>query len=347
MPAGPSKLADLPVEALRAVKNALNQEHFHLILSPTERCNFRCRYCYEDFAVGKMSSNTEARVKNFLAKKVPSLGSLQLSWFGGEPLLAKKQVLSITAFAHAICQANGVNLSGDMATNGWLLSTETVSQFSQVGLTDYQVTLDGADEHHDRTRVDAKGAGTFQRIWANLLALHQSPLEFRVRLRLHVYVGNEPGLVELAAKIRGALGSDSRFGVDFHPILNYGGYGANAVGYLTKEDYWSAVERLKLAFGPRLLEEARLSDKYGICYAAKPNSLFIRPNGRIGKCTVALNEPYNDLGTLEPDGTPQLSSQKLRAWTDALRVPDFQRLRCPKASVAANAEAPLAFRSRS
>ena len=33
-----------------------------LILLPTEKCNFRCTYCYEDFELGKMSEETRRTV---------------------------------------------------------------------------------------------------------------------------------------------------------------------------------------------------------------------------------------------------------------------------------------------
>ena len=45
-----------------------------------------------------------------------------------------------------------------------------------------------------------------------------------------------------------------------------------------------------------------LSDDY-ICYASRPNSLIIRSNGDVGKCTVALYDERNKIATLQPDGT--------------------------------------------
>jgi len=40
-----------------------------------------------------------------------------------------------------------------------------------------------------------------------------------------------------------------------------------------------------------------------ICYASKANSLVIRADGRIAKCTVALNDERNHIGDLKPDGS--------------------------------------------
>ena len=35
------------------IADALTTRRLHLILLPTEQCNFRCKYCYEDFQHGR------------------------------------------------------------------------------------------------------------------------------------------------------------------------------------------------------------------------------------------------------------------------------------------------------
>jgi uncharacterized protein len=72
------------------LKASLMPDIFHLILFPTEECNFRCVYCYEDFAIGNMQPWLIDATKALLSKKIPHLKHLHLSWFGGEPLVAKK-----------------------------------------------------------------------------------------------------------------------------------------------------------------------------------------------------------------------------------------------------------------
>ena len=64
-----------------------------LIILPTEKCNFRCTYCYEDFLIGKMPPAIERGVKALIDRRSDSLDRLEISWFGGEPLLAADVVL--------------------------------------------------------------------------------------------------------------------------------------------------------------------------------------------------------------------------------------------------------------
>ena len=38
-----------------------------------------------------------------------------------------------------------------------------------------------------------------------------------------------------------------------------------------------------------------------VCYASYPHSMVFRANGKIGKCTVALDHPQNQLGWVDPE----------------------------------------------
>ena len=62
-----------------------------LTLFVTERCNFRCTYCYEDFSKGRMRPDVVAAVQTLIRTRASDgLKELHLSFFGGEPLLAKQ-----------------------------------------------------------------------------------------------------------------------------------------------------------------------------------------------------------------------------------------------------------------
>jgi uncharacterized protein len=66
-----------------------------------------------------------------------------------------------------------------------------------------------------------------------------------------------------------------------------------------------------------------------MCYASKPNSFLIRPNGQIRKCTVALDDPINNVGYLNPDGTLEIDNDVLRQWFIGLETLDLETLKCP------------------
>ena len=68
---------------------AATNDHLQLIVNPTERCNLRCVYCYETFALGKMPQTVISGLLNLVRRRAEKgLKTFRLEFFGGEPLVA-------------------------------------------------------------------------------------------------------------------------------------------------------------------------------------------------------------------------------------------------------------------
>src|ERR1700753_1885199 len=108
-----------------ALARSTSQDQLELIILPTEKCNFRCTYCYEDFAIGRMRPQVQRSLMLFISKSVPRLKHLSLSWFGGEPLLARDIVLQVSAHAQREAKAAGLtSFGGSLTTNASLLTKD-------------------------------------------------------------------------------------------------------------------------------------------------------------------------------------------------------------------------------
>src|ERR1043165_6340145 len=103
------------------VAATLSRKLQQLIILPTEKCNFRCTYCYEDFAIGKMKEPVQLAIERYLDRRIPGLAELRLDWFGGEPLVAHKIVRRLSSYASRLCSEHGVALQGAITTNAYLL----------------------------------------------------------------------------------------------------------------------------------------------------------------------------------------------------------------------------------
>src|SRR5690606_34705762 len=66
-----------------ALAEALTDRRLDLIILPTEKCNFRCTYCYEDFAQGKMAAKLIAGIKALIDSRLDTVQHVSLAWFGG------------------------------------------------------------------------------------------------------------------------------------------------------------------------------------------------------------------------------------------------------------------------
>jgi uncharacterized protein len=328
----------------QALAQALSPRLMELIILPTEKCNFRCTYCYEDFSIGRMSKQTIDSVKKLITNRVSEIDQLSISWFGGEPLLAKDICTEISLHAQQACDEHGVLFSGGFTTNGYLLDIATMRGLIALNQRDYQITLDGDEEWHNQTRIQPNRKPTFERIWNNLVGYKEIEEQFHVTLRLHVHQDNIESVKRLFERIRIELLCDPRYSVYFHKINNLNPKNTVKETLLNSQDYQKALDYIsgsEPTIAGREKSEIHLTDY--ICYAAKPNSLMIRANGTIGKCTVALDDERNSIGKILADGTLEISNPKLRQWMLGYMDMSKSTLSCPLSTLPKSiAESPLA-----
>lgn len=311
------------------VAEAFTPSSLYLILLPTEKCNFRCTYCYEDFALGRMKPWLTGAITTFLQRRIArGLKFLHVSWFGGEPLLARKMVLALSRQWLQLSIEHDAEYSGSFTTNGYLLDPELVAQLSSVRSSTFQITLDGYGVEHDRTRRLANGGATFAAIWHRLMQMKSSDIAFDVQLRLHVSHEKVDSQRVLIQHLNEALGGDPRFHIHFHRISDLGRTPEN-VQLMSDSAYRAALADLQQGVSLRASSEVELIDQRYICYAAKPNSFLIRADGRLGKCTVALDDPRNDVGRIRPDGTLDVDNPAMRRWFEGFETFDSEMLGCP------------------
>lgn len=312
----------------------LSSRRLHLILLPTEACNFRCVYCYETFQYKRMEDWVVEGVIRLLERRMASLYTLEISWFGGEPLLAKDIVDHVLTRAGTLARAQGVKFTSSITTNGYLLNTDLFRRLLSSGLSSYQISFDGPREYHDRKRVLAGGRGTFDRIWANVVAMHEQEGAFEVLIRVHADRENVAALPEFIDRYRDTFGDDSRFRLFIRPLSRLGGPSDATLQVLEEEESDRAIAALREYAGQSGIQQGPLMPEVPICYASMGNSFIVRSNGRLNKCTVALEHPANQVGMLRRDGTVDISTPKTLAWMRGLRSGDTEELTCPMMGLA-------------
>ncbi len=305
---------------------SLSDAALNLILLPTEKCNFRCTYCYEDFAVGRMQPDTVLGIRRLLERRAPRLSFLDIEWFGGEPMLASDIVEDVSAHCCALAERYPrLSYSAGMTTNGYFLDEAAARRLHQVGIRTYQVSIDGPREWHNTTRILANGKGSFERIWNNLRSLRETSLDVEILLRIHLTPQNANAMPDFLGLIKTTFLEDPRFSVFLKPIARLGGPNNDRIETLPHAEVQNLLGRLRRI----LYGDTPPSSTPYVCYASKPNSFVIRANGIIGKCTVALEDPRNHIGVLTREGTLELNNAALRPWLRGLESLDEQTLHCP------------------
>jgi uncharacterized protein len=314
----------------KAIYSAVDSRSLELILFPTEQCNLRCVYCYEDFRLGRMTRKVVSGIKALIQHRFSRLQTLSINWFGGEPLLGLAVVEEISEHILSLSEQHPhVRYLSGMTTNAYLLTLEKASRLVSLGINGFQVSLDGDRDLHDTTRRRADGGDSFERIWGNLLAIRDSDLVIDILLRIHLTNSNLLSIKELLRKISEAFGGDHRFSVLLMPIGRWGGSNDESLPVLSPRQAKEVMARLRgLLDGVRIADEA-IEAEHSVCYAAKANSFAIRSDGSVAKCTVALSDSRNCVGQLSEDGKIVLDRGNLDLWLRGLETGDPTDLACP------------------
>lgn len=160
----------------------------HLVLATTMDCNFGCPYCYENRRKGKMSAEVQDAIVRFIETNIKNgVRKLDVTWYGGEPLLYPEIIRDLAARIRHVTDTSGCELTMFMVTNGYLLTPELVEFIDQIGVVKVQITLDGLKEHHDARRHLRNGGGTFDKIIENLRLFD----EYSIRVDIRMNVDNE------------------------------------------------------------------------------------------------------------------------------------------------------------
>ena len=117
----------------------------------TTSCNARCPYCFEQSLPAKnMSLETATKVAEFIIDQSKDYETVELSWFGGEPLLNVEVINHICSILNNSEELQGKNISSHMLSNGSLFSKEIVEYALKNWHMRYvQITMDGTEKNHN------------------------------------------------------------------------------------------------------------------------------------------------------------------------------------------------------
>ena len=152
------------------------------IIELTQNCNMRCRYCcyggsYQDNRThsGKsMSEGTYLLALDFIEKNRVKERKLNIVFYGGEPLTGFERLKKMLSLAKSRFHED---TDYTISTNGLLLSEEVIRWSIDNGVY-LNVSLDGKPSVHDKSRRDAAGRATFDRVHQNLSQIKSLDSEY-------------------------------------------------------------------------------------------------------------------------------------------------------------------------
>lgn len=163
----------------------------HLTLSLTHDCNLRCTYCYGgEKGSRRMSPEVMERALDLAFGHIDPV--IQVTPFGGEPLLEPDLVDALATSARRRADETGKTLRFGITTNGTLLKGRRLDILEKHGF-EVTVSLDGDRASHDSARVFPDGSGSFDAVLEGLRRARERLGQVRTMTVVH------PGNVERMA----------------------------------------------------------------------------------------------------------------------------------------------------
>jgi uncharacterized protein len=262
-----------------------------LIIAPTLACNMACKYCYEENKKGRLSAQLIERIVEFVEERAPSLSRLDVSWYGGEPLLAMDIVEDLSETFMDLAEEYKFDYGASIISNGYLLTPEKTDKLKDLKVRTIQITVDGPEKMHNEKRPLKNGKPSFRTIIDNMkyaadklgigirinvdktftsdiiTELLQEFIDAGLRDKLGVYFGQLEASTQVCSNISEACYDTADFSqieTEFYKILLDKGF---------------RIDRLP-------------SPMSTFCMAQLVNSFLIDPQGNIYKC-------FNHVGSID------------------------------------------------
>lgn len=276
--------------------------YFSMIINPTLNCNLRCWYCYETHQkMPMMNADTLRAIKSLIDRKVnnPELKGLNISFFGGEPLLGFREVVRpILEHASQTCKEHGIGLTSNFTTNAVLLTDEILDFLNSLDYAQpatFQISLDGNREYHNQIRIGPNRIPTYDAI---IDSIRRAAMRgHKVSVRINYTAENLLSFTDVLTDFKEMP----------EEVKNYIRFNYQRIWQDRKQNTIPIENRLKdvIAY---FKEEGFWVDSDEIyyrhcCYADRENNIVINYDGMLFKCTARDFTVTNSEGRLLPDGT--------------------------------------------
>ena len=270
-----------------------SRQIMNLTIAPTIQCNLRCPYCFE---VSKPKSIISYEICNDIfefIKRNSDNSFVNLTWFGGEPLLAIDRMEYILQRL----ELNNIKINfHSIITNATLLRGKVLDVFERFPLNHIQITFDGVKDNHDKLRVYPTGKGSFDVIMCNLDEfVVRCPSSF-ISIRVNVGKHNSHDYFEFKETIARRYPKAANIYV-YPGILR----GDNDCGY--KTNFFSTKE-LSTFHTSLSRNDGNVFFPTSICkgcIATQSNSFVIGPKGELYKCLEDIGIREREIGSVVDD----------------------------------------------
>ncbi len=282
----------------------------NLTILPTLACNFKCPYCFSTEGEGCFMNEKVEDSIFMLAKNIKENHGkikIQLTWMGGEPLCNFKTMKRLT---NKLLELK-TPLISDLVTNGYLLSKEKITALEKLRIESIQITLDGLEDEHNKTRIHKTQRKSFAKIIKNIdlffeLYPNSSNISINIRVNLDKKEDFSEKFISLYNYLRNRYPYKNLFiSPGFIDLITVDGF-KSSCGFDRSaiKDFF-----LELSKKHNLLEYSIYpKGKINECAIRSPFSYAIGPKGEIYPCWENIGKDDSIIGKINEKGNINLSN---------------------------------------
>ena len=275
------------------------REVMNLTIAPTMDCNFNCFYCFERNRSPKyMDETTIVSIVEYVCS-FPSIKQLSLTWFGGEPLMAKEQMRQ---FYSILRERYKGNISSRIITNGYFIDDDAIELFKTLNISSVQITLDGASKTHNSIKFCHGCSDAFGTTIQNALRLVEKLPEAHVAFRVNITKQNAGEFISLFHILYNCFGTKN-FSVS-PAIVKYQGHEKlDTTTYFTHKEYADYI--LSLFNKHNIHTPLIMYPKDNLCECTIRDKISVAfdPDGYAYKCWERIGDTASAIGKVNSDGS--------------------------------------------
>ena len=279
------------------MKRRFKSSHYDLMINPTLDCNLNCWYCYEEHISGsKMSSTIIANIIKHLKNKnkTEPFESLTVSFFGGEPLLKIKSVVTpIIEQIIKFTNQNNINIDFGFTTNGTIITNDFLSLLKDTQVN-FQITIDGDKITHNKIRgfKNKNNSNSYDIIISNIKKIVKQLNRYKITLRINYNAKTLKDATKIINDLKFIPNTNLSFNLEKVWQEDIKNINSDELKFLTEEIR-------NQGYSVDVLEFNRTDY---ICYADNYNQALINYDGNVFKCTARDFTKDNAEGYLNDDG---------------------------------------------
>ena len=278
--------------------NRTRKDFRHITIAPTMDCCFNCYYCFEKNK--KKQYIKEEAIKSIIEqiRVDKSLKHLHITWFGGEPLMAKESILK---FSEELFKVYRGLYSSDIITNGWYLDKEAIEILKQAKISEIQVSLESSRYRHNQIKKK-KNIDVYEKILENVELLIEQFPEINVIIRINFSKMEIENFISSYKYIKERF-KTNRIHISPGFLISRNCQSINDFDNI----YFSHDDKLKffidLWYKYRIpLGKVKYNDYSSECATRNPNSIVIDPVGGIYRCWEQIGDTSKRVGKMTSKG---------------------------------------------